>query len=220
VRAILIALALALMAGPAAADPRTSAPPVTALITYDSTAIDGEGVTRTARYQERLVRAGDAAWIERVMPAGMTVAAPAELHDLDLHLAARWFKRVGDDGVAVGLVSAPAKVVIDLTATEVADLALPARWRTAAELIDVTSLAPTSESKGAARWYASAGPRPLVRVLWSEALRLPLVIETRSADGRASSRTTVIATPLAASAARPWSVTSGYAHKERSDLED
>ncbi len=52
------------------------------------------------------------------------------------------------------------------------------------------------------------------------ALRLPLVIETRSADGRATSRTTIDATALAARAPRPWAAIGDYAHKERSDLED
>ncbi|MCE9577579.1 MAG: hypothetical protein K8W52_30800 [Deltaproteobacteria bacterium] len=219
-----LAIALVLVSGAAHADvrpdARASAPAISALVTYDSTVIDSEGVTRTAHYQERMIRAGDQVWVERVMPPGVTAPRPADLHDLDLHLAARWFTRNGD-GVSTGLVSAPAKVVIELTANEAADLSLPRRWQTAAELIDVTALVALPDRAAAGtRWYATRDAAPAVKVLWSEALRLPLVIETRSADGRASSRTTIAAKPLAASAPRPWAAIGGYAHKERSDLED
>ncbi len=216
-----VVLALALVIAPAIAHADAGAPAVTALITYDSTVVDTQGVTRTARYQERLTRDGDAVWIERVMPPGMSVPRPAHAHDLDLHLAARWFTRAGADGVTVGLVSAPARVVIDLTPGEAVDLGLPRRWQVAAEMIDVGGLRPLAARAAAGtRWYATAGAQPAVKVLWSEALRLPLVIETRSADGRATSRTTIDATALAARAPRPWAAIGDYAHKERSDLED
>jgi len=221
-RAITIGVLLVAAAAHADARPdaRAAAPAVSALVTYDSTVIDAEGVTRTAHYQERMIRAGDQVWIERVMPRGVSAPRPADLHDLDLHLAARWFTRNGD-GMSTGLVSAPAKVVIELTANEAADLALPRRWQTAAELIDVSALVALPDRAAAGtRWYATRDAAPAVRVLWSEALRLPLVIETRSADGRASSRTAITATPLAATAPRPWAALAGYAHKERSDLED
>jgi hypothetical protein len=190
---------------------------VVALVTHETTDIDAEGVTRTSRWQERVIRDADQSWIERVLPHE---AAPArDAHAVNLRTAARWYVKRPDGGVTTALVSVADHLIVDIDPGSRAGLGLEDRWRTAAQLVDLDGLAPTQAVAGGSVWYARASAAGYVRVLWNERLALPLAIDAGTWDGRSSSHTR-IEIDTHGSAIAPWSRLDGFHHADLSDLED
>src|SRR5262245_52906380 len=140
----LLALVLVATVGVARAE-APAAPVVTALLTTETTEVDGEGVTRTSRFQERFYRDDTHVWIERVYPAGVTAAAGGE-HGVNLRVASRWYSRVapGSDEVKVALVSVADETMVELAPSEYANLGVSPRWSVAAQLVDLGRLVPSS----------------------------------------------------------------------------
>lgn len=97
-----------------------------AVVTYETTTTDAQGVTHTIRFQERIVRDESNVWIVRVLPRAEQRAARA--HDLDLAIAARWYRRDGD-GVKVSLVSLVNEIVVDVGPESYETFGLVTRWR-------------------------------------------------------------------------------------------
>jgi len=221
-----LALPLAGIVAAHTAGPAAAGPAITAVITTETHDVDAEGVTRTSRYQERMVRRDDRVWIERVFPPGVAPAPATDVHELNLRVAARSFRRAGDGdgGVAIELVSVADRLIIEVPAESFEDLGLSRRWTLAAELIDRSRLergAPGAPPAPAgARWYHRATADGHLRVLWSDRFALPLVIESSRRDGRAHIRTTIRPEPLAAGAAAPWAQLDRFARKDLSDLRD
>ena len=219
--AIALATQLATAASAAPEEPGGRSPAVSAVITHETIDVDAEGVTRTSRYQERLVRTGEQVWIERIFPAGLAPAAARDAHEINVRVAARWFTRVGKDDVRVALVSAADRVVFDLRAEELEDFGLGRRFAIAGQLVDLAALAPLdAAAPDGARWYQRTTASGYVRVLWSTRLALPLLIESGTSNGRSQARTTVQPEALAAGARRPWDQVASFAHRELSDLAD
>ncbi len=73
-RAVLVALATLLSLQVFAAE---SLPPVSAVLTQESLRHRADGVTETFVFQERFLRGGDHAWLERVPPKD-TVRVPPQ----------------------------------------------------------------------------------------------------------------------------------------------
>ena len=207
-RLAMVMLVLSIVGGSAAAEP------VTALIGHETTDVAPDGVTRIARFQERLYRDDDQVWIERVVPAR---AAARSLHELDVHAAARWYTRRGEHATVV-LVSAPEGVIIEVGPASMEAQDLTDRWVIAAGLVDLASLAPTTRTAPAgARWYERVGTADYMRVLWSERFALPLVIESGTRDGHHVSRTTV---QPSTRFAQPWRTAREFRRIDFSDLGD
>ncbi|HEU0034316.1 MAG TPA: hypothetical protein VFQ53_27020 [Kofleriaceae bacterium] len=190
-----------------------AAAPVVVRIHHESTILGTDGVSRTERYDERLVRDGDQVWIERVLPAALPKAT--DLHDVDLHVAVRWFVRSGD-GVRAALVSVPDELVVELEPASLDSFAIPARWVEAANLVDISSLEPGRAEDGA-RWYERRDAAATTRVLWDRALNLPRRVEIRSSNGRITTRMTVIRDT---GDPRPWQRARRFRRIDRSDLGD
>lgn len=100
--------------------------PTAALVTYESTNTDPQGVTHTIRYQERIVRDESNVWVVRVLQRPESRVNRA--HDLDLVVAARWYRRDGN-GVKVTLVSLANKIAIEVGAESFETLGLATRWQ-------------------------------------------------------------------------------------------
>ena len=92
-------------------------------IDYNSTATGTDGVTRTTRYSDKLIRRDNDSWFARVLPA--------HAHDEDEHAkggkghkhldttaAARWVTRQEDGKLQVRLVSTHEKMVVDIPKAE------------------------------------------------------------------------------------------------------
>ena len=186
-------------------------PAVRATITHDVTERDARGVTRTTRYEERFERAGDNVWLERIAPEQPTAG------ELDLELAARWWTRAADGAARVVLASTPQRTLVELTPNEARDRGIADRWLLAAALVDRTGFTAGAAERGG-RWFERSTRGEVVRVLWSEALAIPLVVEVKSRDGRFVSRTVVEA--VAGAGTQPWARAQRYHRIELSDLED
>ena len=191
----------------------SAAEPVSALIHHETTDVSPDGVTRIARYEERLYRDDDQVWIERIKPA----RAAKTIHEVDVHVGARWYTRAGDRANVV-IVSVPDRVIIDVGPASMDAQELTDRWVVAAGLVDRATLAPSSRPASAGtRWYERTGARDYLRVLWSTRFGLPLEIETGTTDGTHRSRTTL---RPSTGFTPPWSSTVGFRRIDLSDLGD
>jgi hypothetical protein len=198
------------------------------LIEHESVSLGADGVTRIARFSERLVRRDANSWLARVLPPGAHEEADHQAggkghKHMDVAAASRWVQ-LGEDGrLRVRIVDAHEKKVVDVGAPDYANIGFDGRWATASQLLDPQQLKRMAPSKRAApvgaRWYESATPAGAkVQVLWDEQGGYPRRIESRSASG--SGRSTMVSTREPMPAVLPWTTLGGYAQKEYSDLLD
>jgi len=195
-------------------------------IEHESVTLGADGVTRIARFSERLVRRDANAWLARVLPPGAHEAADHQAggqghKHMDVAAASRWVQR-GDDGrLRVRIVDAHERKVVDVGAPDYANIGFDGRWATASQLLDPAQLGRMKRSDRAApagaRWYEGASPGGAkVQLLWDEQGQYPRRIES----SQGSSRSTMATTREAMPATLPWTALSGYAQKEYSDLLD
>ena len=97
------------------------APDVDALITYETRQVTAAGVTRTERWQERLVRRADTVWSERVLPAHATALHANESavehaghKHFDFESAARVVQREANGQLRLRFVDREHRVVVSV----------------------------------------------------------------------------------------------------------
>lgn len=208
----------------AAAPAQTSAPDVDALVTYETQQVTSAGVTRTERWQERLVRRGDAVWTARVLPPGV-----AELHanesaaehsghkHFDFDRAARLVERAPNGELRLRFVDREHKVVVSVPKAEYGAVGFDGHWDAAAYIVPPAVVARMGAA-AADGWRAEKAKGWSHKLRWSAALHVPLRVESRRDDGTVTRVVTV--TPMAASAALPWSGIDAFAQKEYDDFMD
>lgn len=196
-------------------------------IDYDSTAIGADGVTRTTRYSDKLIRRDNDSWFARVLPA--------HAHDEDEHAkggkghkhldttaAARWVTRQDDGKLQVRLVNTHEKMVVDIPKAEYSNIGFDGEWSTVSQLISTEQIKRmkvlSAPAPAGSRWYESRRGNLTVKVLWDERQEFPRKIESVAANGLY--RSSVTATPQAMPATLPWSELKSFVRKEYTDFLD
>lgn len=199
------------------------APDVDALITYETRQVTAAGVTRTERWQERLVRRGDTVWTERVLPAGVTALhanEPSAEHaghkHFDFDSAARLVQREANGQLRLRFVDSEHRVVVSVPAAEFGAVGFDGSWEAAAFVVPPAVIA----RMGAARdgWLREQAHGWSHRVRWSEAQQLPVQMESQRDDG--SIRRVVSIAPSAPARSLPWAGLADYTQKEYDDFMD
>lgn len=212
----------------------TAAPavPLVATVQVESRWITADGVEKSTRFAERLVRSDSHVWTERIKPAGTPSgeagehahAGEAHLHPSDLAGAAKLVGRDKQGKVSLSFVRTDLKTRVDMSPRDYDAVGFDGKWESAWSLIDpalITRLAPSKREStvAGARWFEQRANGEYMRVLWSDSLKLALRVESGRDDGSRASRTLVKLEPQAA-ATQPWTQLSAYTRKDYTDLLD
>jgi len=212
-------LALAACCGAAQAAP----PPLDLALAYYSRVLTPEGVTREARYQERMLRRPGHVWSGRSLPAG-TPPAPhgghAEFNPamLPRHVVLEQGK------VRLEYVDQGGKAVIAIPPSEYGNVSFDGSWDNAWFLLDPARVmrlpvSARASSVAGAQWREREKDGLFERVLWDPQRQVALVIESGDRAGTVLRRIEVAVLP-GLSASLPWQQMQGYARKEYADFLD
>ena len=215
-RAFFLALAACCLTGAAGA-----APSLDLAIAYYSKVRTPEGVTREARYEERMLRRPGHVWVARSLPA----AAQARHGHAEFNPALLARHVVNDGGkVRVEYVDRQAREVVAIPPSEYANVSFDGSWETAWFLLDPKQVMTLPASNrpspvAGARWRERAQGGNVERVLWDEKRQLALVIESGDRAGTVLRRIEVTVLPGLADRL-PWLALQGFAQKEYADFLD
>ncbi|MCX9155968.1 hypothetical protein OPU71_07490 [Niveibacterium sp. 24ML] len=203
-----------------------------ATVQVESRWITADGVEKTTRFSERLVRSESHVWTERIKPTGTPKAeadehqhaGEAHLHPSDLAGAAKLIGRDKQGAVSLSFIRTDLKTRVDMSPRDYDAVGFDGKWESAWSLVDPAlikrlALSTRASSEAGARWYERRGEGEYLRVLWSDSLKLALRIESGRDDGSRASRTVVKLDPAAAPA-QPWAKLAGYTRKDYTDLLD
>ena len=206
--------------------------PLVAIVQVESRWITADGVEKTTRFAERLVRSDSHVWTERIKPAGTPAAEAGEhahageahLHPSDLAGAAKLVGRDKQGKVSLSFIRPDLKTRVDMSPRDYDAVGFDGKWESAWSLIDpalVTRLAPSKREStiAGARWYEQRANGEYMRVLWSDSLKLALRVESGRDDGSRASRTVVKLEPGAVPT-QPWNSLAAYSRKDYTDLLD
>ena len=224
------------VAAQAAAPVPAPAPDVDALVTYETRQVTSAGVTRTERWQERLVRRAGVVWTARVLPAGLAALHPAERaperaneraperanehaghKHFDFDTAARLVERARNGELRLRFVDREHKVVVSVPKAEYGAVGFDGNWEAAAYIVPPT-VAARMGAAAADGWRTEKAKGWSHKLRWSTAQQLPLRVESRRDDGNVTRLVTV--TPVAATAALPWRDIDAFDQKEYDDFMD
>lgn len=196
-------------------------------VEHVTTSVGSDGVTRTTRFAERLVRRDDQSWLERILPPGAHdeadhQAGGADHKHMDVAAASRWVTRGTDGKLAVRIVDVHGGRVFEVGKTDYVNIGFDGEWTTASQLLDpqqVRKMAPMKrDAPAGTRWYEQAGRNHRVQVLWDEREQYPRRIESFNATGTRRSEMAATRAPMPAK--MPWAGLGGYRQQEYSDLLD
>ncbi len=199
-------------------------PDVDALVTYETRQLTTAGVLRTERWQERLVRHGDAVWTARVLPAGQaalhaneSAAEHAGHKHFDFDSAARLVERTPSGELRLRFVDREHKVVVSVPKAEYGAVGFDGSWDAAAHIVPPAVVARMGVAS-ADGWRTENAKGWSHKLRWSAAQQVPLRVESRRDDGSVTRVVTV--TPMPAAAALPWSGIDAFAQKDYDDFMD
>jgi len=216
---VLLALAIAIPAAQAAA----TAPALDLALAYYSKVVTPEGVTREARYQERMLRRPGHVWSTRVLPAGVPAPAHAGHAEFNPVLLARHVQ-LAQGKPQLEFVDQRGRELVAIPPSEYANVSFDGSWDNAWFLLDpkrVQAL-PVSGRPSAvpgAQWREREKDGLFERVLWDGQRQLALVIESGDRAGTVYRRVEVAVLPTLESRL-PWQQLQGYARKEYADFLD
>ncbi|GAC1528032.1 MAG: hypothetical protein NVS2B4_05770 [Ramlibacter sp.] len=220
-RSLLAALAAALLSLP------LHAQDLALQVEHVTTSVGSDGVTRSTRFEERLVRRDDQSWLERIVPPvvhdRIEPKADGSSHKhADVAAASRWVTRGADGKLAVRIVDAHLGSVFEVGKPDYANVGFDGEWTTASQLLDprqVRTMAPmTRAAPKGARWYELVGRDHRVQLLWDERDQFPRRIESSNASGTLRSVMTATREPMPAR--MPWTGLESYRQRDYSDLLD
>ncbi|MFL6658765.1 MAG: hypothetical protein ACJ8GW_11870 [Massilia sp.] len=216
---VLLALGFAMSAAQAA-----PAPSLDLALAYYSKVVTPEGVTREARYQERMLRRPGHVWSGRVLPALPAVAAAPGTHAefnpvmLPRHVVMEHGK------VRLEYVDQRQRELVAIPAAEYGNVSFDGSWENAWYLLDpkrVQALPVTSRVSpvAGAQWREREKDGVYERVLWDDKRQVALRLESGDLAGTVVKRIDVTVLE-GLSAKLPWQQLSGYTHKEYADFLD
>ena len=218
-RALLPLLLASSLAGGAVAANGVTSSELDAIVTHESTSVSRNGVTRTERFEERVIRRQGHVWTERVLPAAAHAsphghdakAEGAEHRHFDFEGAARHVTREGDGRTHLEYVDHDKKWTVFVPAAEYGPVGFLGNWDAEFYLVPPALIArmPVLASRKAATpdgaaWHEERRNGWTNRVLWSPALQYPLAIEALRDDGTMVRKTVVKMLPSTAAAELPW----------------
>lgn len=194
-------------------------------IAYYSKVVTPEGVTREARYEEKMLRRVGHVWTTRVLPSH----AAHEDHKAGAHkhfnhvVMARHVVQQGSQ-TRIEFVDAHDKDVVSIPPAEYGNVSFDGSWDHAYYLLDSKRLKtmPISSRASAApgaRWREREDKGLFERVLWDEQRQIPLVIESGDKAGTFVNRMEITVQP-GLTRDLPWQKLKGYAQKEFADFLD
>ncbi len=151
-----------------------AAPDLDLQLQYYSKVLTPEGVTREARYQEKMLRRPGHVWVERILP---TSAISGHIHDSNPQAAEsehRLFNHVviprhvvmEKNRLRVEYVDAPNKDVIAIPVSEYGNVNFDGSWENSFYLVDpaMVKAMPVSKKKRRCAWRTMARARAQRRV--------------------------------------------------------
>ncbi len=212
----------ALVALGAAALARAATPPLHALVNYETEQRLASGITRTERWQERLVRQGDRVWSERLgAHAAEHEGGGAGHKHFDFDSAARWLERQANGELQLRFVATHQRQVVSVPKAEWGAVSFDGRWDAAAHLVPpglIAQMKPLDRPSEEGIWREQREKGWTHRVLWSEQRQVALRVESVKDDG--SYRRVVVLKPAAAPARAPWTGLDRFEQKVYDDFLD
>lgn len=220
---------LMLLSGAAMAAP---VPDIVAVVTHESRVETQDGVTRTERFQERVVRRDGRVWTERVLPTQRR----SDVHDhakgevghrhFDFGTASRYVTRDTAGKLKLEFVDRTHRQVVFVPEAEYGTAGFNGNWDTEAHLappllverMRVVSKARVDGIDTELREEKRDGWTHRVR--WSPSLGYPLSIEAIRDDGTLVRKSTVTIRPVRGDEPAPWSNIAAYDRKTYDDFMD
>lgn len=215
----------------------TSAPDLDIQIRYYSKVVTAEGVTREARYEEKMLRRPGHVWVERVLPENREhaehQASESGAQNKDKHVGEhKHFNHVvtprhvslAHNQVSVEYIDAKNKQRIAIPPAEYSNVNFDGSWENSFYLIDpkwIKTMPRTNRASpiAGAVWHESEKNGIFDRVLWSEQKQIPLLIESGDKNGSVLRRVEI--KPMnTLSSNLPWLSLKSFAQKEYSDFLD
>lgn len=208
-------------------------PPLDADITYQSRTVSHAGVTETRQFRNLLVRRPGHVWMERVVPSrrgdaghvhAVAAVAPGHKH-MDFDTSSQHLSRTTTGAIRAEYVDHAQRMVVFVPATEYSVSGFDGSWDNAAALVAEKTVKgmPASSRKSdvaGAQWHEQARNGWYNRVLWSNHLKVALIVESGKADGAVERRTVVTPKATMPDAQLPWKKLGGYVQKEYDDFMD
>jgi hypothetical protein len=235
-------LTLPAQAAPAS-QPVQPAPDLDITVSYYSKVITPEGVTREARYDEKMLRRPGHVWVERILPKNAPDQHDEPAAALDAQGKKKITKTVTENEhrhfnhvvvprhvilenktLRIEYVDSHSKDIIAIPPAEYANVNFDGSWENTFYLIDpkLVKTMPRSAKASAlagTQWHEREKNGVFQRILWDEKKQIPLVIE--SGDMAATFYRRVEVKPLTGTSREvPWQNLKGYAQKEYSDFLD
>ena len=224
-------LVAAVVALPLRAGAAQKLPDLDAVLSYQSSSISRNGVTKEMRFQEKMIRRDGHLWTAPVpgkIALGYEDETPAEhaAHEhFDFESAARHLSHDAEGKLQLDYVDAARSTVVRVPPGEYEATGFTSSWASAASLIEPGSISAMQRLKrtspvAGAIWYEQQQGRRFSRVLWSPTLQIALKIESGNVDGSAYRATTVRLLPATAAQKLPWLGLARLKQKEYDDFMD
>lgn len=199
-------------------------------VIVESKIMGADGVLRTTRFEETLMRRASVAWVKRVLPTSVraTHKDDAQKHKHFNPIEAGRVVTAQPDGAQLSFVNADEKVVVSVPKPEFANVGFDGSWERAYHLVTaselatmkpVTSSAALSAAPEGAQWLQRHVNGIREYVLWDKTRAIALVIETSNDAATKWYRVTVKPKATLVSPV-PWLQTQGFEQKGYVDYLD
>ena len=229
--------------------PRINAPDLDLTIRYYNKTATPDGVTREARYEEKMLRRADHVWVARVLPASAPVhahnastgastatsskgaikPASAAVHQSGEHAQFNYAVLprhvVNENGkIRIEFIDPAQKIVVQVPPPEYDNVSFDGSWDNANFLLDPKllknlPLSNRTSTVPGARWRELEQNGVFQRVLWDEQKQIPLLIEIGD-KAQTHFRRVEIKPEANLTRTLPWQNLKGFAQKEYSDFLD
>ncbi|MTV36483.1 hypothetical protein [Duganella radicis] len=193
-------------------------------IAYYSKVVTAEGVTREARYEEKMLRRAGHVWTARVLPAHADDDHKGGAHKHFNHVVLPRHVMLENGKPRVEFIDAHSREVVLVPPAEYDNISFDGSWDHAYYLLDSKRLkgmplSSRASTVAGARWREREEKGLFERVLWDDQKQIPLVIESGDKAATFFNRTELT---VQAGVTRdlPWQKLKGYSQKEYSDFLD